>query len=1117
MKKILLKKYLLTFAIFLGTTIAFSMDPGVEEPGCPVGTGGDVILCSEHDLIDFNNDKITEVTGNLIFGADFPNIDVTLPYLEKVTGYLSIQSGTQVWWDSDITPGIKSLVCPNLVSAYKLVVRSEHIETIDMPKLETLSSPDIPAVGTSNMIFNTAALDIGNHYQGEVGAKKLTNLNLPKLQIVNWVQIKGTNLTNLSLPSLEENEYIFIHRTGSLTNLSLPSLVKTKRLSVRGNLSLINLLVPELKESSTIRIDHNVSLTNLSLLNLKEIDGPDLLYNWDRSGQLCISRNPSLQYLSLPKLEKIDNLEITQNESLYSISTPLLEEIGNFLRLRDNEKLSHACLLASATRVLSNSTDGSTDIANNGANASSVDDILNYYCKWNLKEIKLSGVVYVDDNNSCNPDEQIPIGGIKVTLTPANGTPMTTVTNSVGEYRFRLNYEDEGNYTISVDLSSTPQWIQNPSCNQNYNELFNVGDYPNLDFGLKAQTNVCGVSLEINRLSPVACPGRDLTHGIYITNDGTSVISAGQEIEISQLYLPSNTVGNSVTLITESDINPGGTIQVNHTNAIDLYNTATGYFTKAELDLNTASCSEKVSVTIVDQQDCAYDPNAVSVSPAGCGNSGNILKDQELTYKVQFENIGFGTAFHVYLEDKLDENLDLNTLQLLGSSHEVTALKVDYDNVLHIDFRYIDLLGAQFPGKNRGYVEFKISPKSGLAEGTSINNKVSIVFNENEAIETNTVQSTFRDVLYGDASFTHAVDCDLVLDVEASDVTSGLTYEWFFKGDPSTLSAKGSSVSGVTYGNTEEQKVVALEVSKDGCIARKEATIDLVASEELDCGLDLSGVVVTTTDETCAGNDGTVTLDIPGYEAGSVDVSNPGAGSIVVPGTQVYWSAVNMTSGVLHVKGTAVFYGDLTIGPDVVGLIEGTVSVYGDLTIAGKVHNLGTIQATGQTTIIGSLYNEANANLTNLVSGSVTSGSPAANYSVVWEDGFEGVTRSDLSEGTYVVTVTNLEGESGEIEVVVGKECIVPPGPTVVTPYPNPVSGVGDLTIQVKLPADEPNFELRLNSYWGTLLNEVHNGPLSAGEHTFTINIPNEGFYLKYLQYSSNGGSGAIMITRMPY
>jgi hypothetical protein len=285
----------------------------------------------------------------------------------------------------------------------------------------------------------------------------------------------------------------------------------------------------------------------------------------------------------------------------------------------------------------------------------------------------------------------------------------------------------------------------------------------------------------------------------------------------------------------------------------------------------------------------------------------------------------------------------------------------------------------------------------------------------------------------------------------------------------------------------------------------------------LDFGLNLSGIAVTTTDETCAGNDGSVTLDIPGYEAGSVDVSSSEAGSIVVPGTQVYWSSVNMTSGVLHVKGTAVFYGDLTIGADVVGLIEGTVSVYGNLTILGKVHNLGNFQATGQTTITGSLNNEGNVNLTNLVSGSVTSGSPAANYSVVWEDGFEGVTRNDLSEGTYIVTVTNLAGESGDIEVVVGKECVVPPGPTVVVPFPNPVSGVGDLTIKVTLPADEPNFELRLNSYWGMLLNEVHNGPLPAGEHTFRINIPNQGFYLKYLQYSSNGGSGAIIITRMPY
>ena len=75
-------------------------------------------------------------------------------------------------------------------------------------------------------------------------------------------------------------------------------------------------------------------------------------------------------------------------------------------------------------------------------------------------------------------------------------------------------------------MSSTPQWGQDPSCDENFSQLFNFGKHTGLDFGLNVQTPFCGANVDMTRLGRPACPGSDLLHAIFITNNGTSVIPA---------------------------------------------------------------------------------------------------------------------------------------------------------------------------------------------------------------------------------------------------------------------------------------------------------------------------------------------------------------------------------------------------------------------------------------------------------------------------------------------------------------------------------------------------------------------------------------------------------------
>ena len=148
------------------------------------------------------------------------------------------------------------------------------------------------------------------------------------------------------------------------------------------------------------------------------------------------------------------------------------------------------------------------------------------------------------------------VRAVRQIIVPTTVAPISTFTNSDGEYSFYL--KDEGDYTITVDLSSTPQWRQDPSCDDSYSQLFNIGKHIGLDFGLNVQTPTCGVNLDITRSGGrPACPGSDLKHSVFISNTGTSAIPASQEVEIT-----TTATGNSDQLfVIPNAINPGGTYQ----------------------------------------------------------------------------------------------------------------------------------------------------------------------------------------------------------------------------------------------------------------------------------------------------------------------------------------------------------------------------------------------------------------------------------------------------------------------------------------------------------------------------------------------------------------------------
>lgn len=138
----------------------------------------------------------------------------------------------------------------------------------------------------------------------------------------------------------------------------------------------------------------------------------------------------------------------------------------------------------------------------------------------------------------------------------------------------------------------------------------------------------------------------------------------------------------------------------------------------------------------------AWDPNYIDVAPLGIGAQGIIFANTQLTYTIGFQNTGNASASHVYILDTLDNNLDLNSFQIIYSNYPVHLYIID-GKILKFDFVNINLPDS---GSNRflshGFISYKINQKPNLPIGTQIKNKAAIFFDYNPAVITNQTLNT---------------------------------------------------------------------------------------------------------------------------------------------------------------------------------------------------------------------------------------------------------------------------------------------------------------------------------------------------------------------------------------
>ncbi|MBL0013893.1 MAG: T9SS type A sorting domain-containing protein [Flavobacterium sp.] len=142
----------------------------------------------------------------------------------------------------------------------------------------------------------------------------------------------------------------------------------------------------------------------------------------------------------------------------------------------------------------------------------------------------------------------------------------------------------------------------------------------------------------------------------------------------------------------------------------------------------------------------SYDPNDKTESHGDKILTSSFGATDYLYYTIRFENTGTASAINVRINDVLDSKLDETSIKMVSASHDYVLDRVDSN----LSWRFDNIqLPPSVADQNigKGYVTFKVKPKSGYSTGDIIPNTAGIFFDFNPVIVTNTFLTEFVALL----------------------------------------------------------------------------------------------------------------------------------------------------------------------------------------------------------------------------------------------------------------------------------------------------------------------------------------------------------------------------------
>lgn len=363
----------------------------------------------------------------------------------------------------------------------------------------------------------------------------------------------------------------------------------------------------------------------------------------------------------------------------------------------------------------------------------------------------VNGNVFIDNNTDCikNSGDNNWINGFVI----ANPGNRYGYTNSAGDYFIsNLPY---GTYSLSIGntyggiiatctttISATINSGQPNSFNNNLSAGFNSNTQPDLKvyswsggivpgfvgsmhYTLLNQNNVNGSGIFKAVLPSAFIPNITTVSPAIYTLSGDTVMWTFTNLNYTNNYSTSFNIQFSVPLST-----PLGSIF-----------TSCAYAQTTIADFNPLDNTYCYSRMVTG----SYDPNDKTPNPVGVGATGDIAATvTDLTYLIRFQNTGNGPAVNIKVTDTLSSNLNVNTFEMLGASHNYNV-EILPGNILRWKFNNIMLPDSNSnEPASHGYIQYRIKRTTNNAPGTQIKNTANIYFDFNEPVITNTAINTIE-------------------------------------------------------------------------------------------------------------------------------------------------------------------------------------------------------------------------------------------------------------------------------------------------------------------------------------------------------------------------------------
>ena len=380
-----------------------------------------------------------------------------------------------------------------------------------------------------------------------------------------------------------------------------------------------------------------------------------------------------------------------------------------------------------------------------GDSGSNYEGVLGYLPNLNYRA---RGLLYSDRNYNGILD--VTDRAIKKHFVQTVNQDRVSFSNNEGVYSLLFSepntYEIEGllpeyhSYGIPVDgILAVPLTLANPTSNDN-------------DIGFEPDTSAIDLSIALTAMNG-ANPGFQTCFLISVKNNAPRLTEGEVTVNFDGLLnfessdeLPSSVNGNQFTFeLNEMDWLEMKKIKVCFSLPADpnLLGDTLKHSGSITPNTGTDLMLENNTDTLCQLITGPYDPNFIAVRPKGEGVTGNIpFTTTSLEYTIHFQNVGTDTARNVVLSNPIDINLDILSLNVIGSSHEFDLSFVEEDRIFRWSFNDINLPDSiSNEVESNGFVKYVIDIANHDIN-TALTNQADIFFDFNLPISTNTTINT---------------------------------------------------------------------------------------------------------------------------------------------------------------------------------------------------------------------------------------------------------------------------------------------------------------------------------------------------------------------------------------